>query len=101
MKKVTFGGKPTTRPGSASPDDWVHAKEGGGENTKRLTVDIPRSLHQRVKCQCALQGLHMADVVRGLLEKHFPPDHRQVASATETGGSRADPAATSGDPPAK
>jgi hypothetical protein len=38
---------------------------------KRLTIDIPLPLHQRVKSQCALRGEKMADVVRELLEKHF------------------------------
>ena len=99
MKKVTFGGKPTARPGSGSPDDWVHAKEGGGEKTKRLTVDISWSLHQRVKSGCALQGLQMADLVRGLLEKHFPPDAHQGAAANEIGESQTNQAVTSGDPP--
>jgi hypothetical protein len=101
MKKVTFGGKPTKITGPTSPDDWVQAKEGGGENTKRLTVDIPQALHQRVKSQCALQGLHMADVVRGLLEKQFPPDRQPVATATEIAESQTDQAVTTSDPPAK
>ena len=74
MKKVTFGGKPTSRP-PGSPDQWV-----SGEATKRLTIDIPLSLHQRVKSQCALKGEKMADVVRELLERHFP--HEQQAPAT-------------------
>jgi hypothetical protein len=101
MKKVTIGGKPTVKPGPTSPDDWVHAKLAGGEKTKRLTVDIPRSLHQRVKSQCALQGLQMADVVRALLEKRFPPDHQQGATANELGGSQTDQEGTSNDRPAK
>lgn len=68
MKKVTFGGKPTSNRVANSPDEWV-----SGEPTKRLTIDIPQSLHQRVKSQCALEGANMADVIRGLLEKRFPP----------------------------
>ena len=43
---------------------------------KRLTIDIPLSLHQRVKSQCALKGENMADVVRELLGKHFPQQHQ-------------------------
>ncbi len=76
MKKVTFSGKPTTNRVASSPDEWV-----SGEPTKRLTIDIPLSLHQRVKSQCALEGANMAEVVRGLLEKRFPPKDQGTASA--------------------
>ena len=75
MKKVTFGGKPTNSRIATSPDEWV-----SGEPTKRLTIDIPLSLHQRVKSQCALEGANMAEVVRGLLEKRFPPKDQQGTS---------------------
>ena len=79
MKKVTFGGKPTTSRIPNSPDEWV-----SGEPTKRLTIDIPLSLHQRVKSQCALEGANMAEVVRGLLEKRFPPkDQQGTATASD------------------
>jgi hypothetical protein len=76
MKKVTFGGKPTTNRMVNSPDEWV-----AGEPTKRLTIDIPLSLHQRVKSQCALEGANMAEVVRGLLEKRFPPKEQGTVTA--------------------
>lgn len=39
---------------------------------KRLTIDIPTSLHKRVKSQCANQGTTIADVVRAFLERKFP-----------------------------
>ena len=39
---------------------------------KRLTIDIPESLHTRVKSQCAKRGAKMADEIRALLEAHFP-----------------------------
>ncbi len=71
MKKVVIGGKPSTKPTPTSPDDWVVDRSNTNEPTKRLTIDIPFSLHQRVKSQCALNGLKMADVVRELLETHF------------------------------
>ncbi|HEY1271512.1 MAG TPA: plasmid partition protein ParG [Gemmataceae bacterium] len=78
MKKVTFGGKPTSGRIANSPDEWV-----SGEPTKRLTIDIPLSLHQRVKSQCALEGANMAEVVRGLLEKRFPPKDQVTAAASD------------------
>jgi hypothetical protein len=40
---------------------------------KRLTIDVPASLHARIKSQCALRGVKRADEVRELLEKHFQP----------------------------
>jgi hypothetical protein len=39
---------------------------------KRLTIDIPESLHKRVKAGCVDQGTTIADVVRAFLEKKFP-----------------------------
>jgi hypothetical protein len=74
MKKVTFGGKrPSTMP-AGNADAWVHNREAGEpEPMKRLTIDVPLSLHKRIKSQCANENLIMADVVRDLLEKRFPP----------------------------
>jgi hypothetical protein len=78
MKKITISGKPTAKAAPTSPDEWVSSDPNSSgkparaaERTKRLTIDIPLSLHQRVKSQCALKGENMADVVRELLEKHF------------------------------
>ena len=42
------------------------------EPMKRLTIDIPVSLHRRVKSLCGAEGLQIANVVRGMLEKRFP-----------------------------
>jgi hypothetical protein len=72
MKKVTIGSKPTANAAPRSPDEWVNARQGPGEPTKRLTIDIPLSLHTRIKSQCALQNLQMADVIRQMLERRFP-----------------------------
>lgn len=71
MKKVPFSGKPPSKPVAASPDQWVADRHSENEPLKRLTIDIPLSLHQRVKSQCALRGEKMADVVREMLGKRF------------------------------
>ena len=42
------------------------------EAMKRFTIDVPASLHTRVKIGCAQRGLKMADVLREMLEKEFP-----------------------------
>ena len=69
-KKVAFGIKPgAARPDTAQADEWVNRRDP--EAMKRLTIDVPASLHARIKSQCALRGVKMADEVRGLLEKHF------------------------------
>lgn len=71
MKKITIGSKPLAGKNHPSADAWVNDRDANAESTKRLTIDIPLSLHQRVKSQCALRGENMADVVRELLVKHF------------------------------
>lgn len=85
MKKVTFGGKrPTnTNSAAASIDNWVlaQAAEQSREQMKRFTIDVPVSLHKRVKSQCALQNLVMADVIRELLEQRFPAPAETIAAS--------------------
>jgi hypothetical protein len=73
MKKIAFGGKPSVASGRLSPDEWVNDREEG-EPIKRLTIDVPLGLHKRIKSQCAVQGVKMADVVREMLEQRFAAD---------------------------
>lgn len=69
-KKVAFGTRPNAASVDASKaDDWVNHRDT--EAMKRLTIDVSVSLHTRIKSQCALRGVKMADEVRELLEKHF------------------------------
>jgi uncharacterized protein YdaT len=69
-KKVSFGPKPSVVPAETpKADEWVKNRET--ESMKRLTIDVPASLHARIKSQCAIRGVKMADEVRELLEKHF------------------------------
>ena len=85
MKRVSFGSKPAAaaKSGSSSADDWVHDRERPTEPVKRLTIDIPESLHRRVKTACAMENLVMADVVRDMLEQRFPLP-KPTAAPTET-----------------
>ncbi len=73
MKKINIGSKPNLKPTApASADSWVNNRmTPTDEPMKRLTIDIPLSLHQRVKSECALRGVKMADEVRDLLEAQF------------------------------
>lgn len=81
MKKVTFGARPPAATKLANPDDWVAntpeaqvAPTAPPEKIKRLTIDIPLSLHRRVKTGCAREELVIADVVREFLDQRFPAD---------------------------
>jgi hypothetical protein len=42
------------------------------EPMKRFTIDVPESLHTRIKIGCAKRKAKMADVIRELLEREFP-----------------------------
>lgn len=69
-KKVAFGTTPTARPAAApSAEEWVEHRNV--ETMKRLTIDIPASLHSRIKVSCAQRGVKMADEIRDLLETRF------------------------------
>lgn len=73
MKKIDFGSKRPENPVPGSIDNWVQNRETTDrEETKRLTIDVPISLHKRIKSQCAIENLVMADVIRDLLEQRFP-----------------------------
>jgi hypothetical protein len=69
-KKVTFGSQPPQTP-AVTAKAWVEGNTTS-EEMKRLTIDLPESLHRRVKIGCAQRGEKMADVIRALLEKEFP-----------------------------
>lgn len=42
------------------------------EPTKRICVDLPRSLHARIKIGCVKEGMSITQVLRDYLEKKFP-----------------------------
>lgn len=79
-KSVTI--KPMAKKPAPAADDWVLNRAGPDPETeapaapvekmKRLTIDVPLSLHSRMKAACALRETKMADVVRDLLEREFP-----------------------------
>jgi len=73
MKTVAF-----KVPKPATPDDWVRnapapSAPTAQQPTKRFTIDVPLELHSRIKVACAERGLKMADVLRDLREREFPP----------------------------
>ncbi|MCJ2106631.1 hypothetical protein MKK70_14840 [Methylobacterium sp. E-041] len=42
------------------------------EKVSRFTIDVPESVHHRVRMQCAGRGTKMADMMHELLEREFP-----------------------------
>jgi hypothetical protein len=75
-KKISIGARPSTR-ATAAPDaeKWVQSRalDGAGqvEPTKRLTIDIPLSLHSRIKMQSASRNNKIVDEVRELLFEKY------------------------------
>jgi ParG len=71
----TISSKPAAMPGSA--DDWVKAAAEAvpapAGPMKRLTIDVSEDLHTRLKVGCARRRLKMADMLRELLDREFPP----------------------------
>ncbi len=71
-KKISFGTKPTSNPTLAPVEAWVDSRTADEVAVmKRLTIDIPESLHRRIKSQCAMRGTKIADEVRELLLKKY------------------------------
>ena len=71
-KKIAFGTKPTNKPAPVAVDAWVDSRDAGEvEVTKRLTIDIPESLHRAIKAQCAMRGSKIVDEVRVLLLQKY------------------------------
>lgn len=77
-KKVNIGTKPVTST-SANVDQWVEtrsletetAPEDPKPKMKRLTLDIPETLHRTIKMKSVEQGVPMADLLRELLETNY------------------------------
>jgi hypothetical protein len=73
MKKVQIGTKPTNKPAPVAADAWVENRSNGdtAEQMKRLTIDVPESLHRTIKTACAMRGTKIADEVRELLLQKY------------------------------
>lgn len=74
-KKVQIGARPTSKADATLPtgDDWVATRSSGDvpERMKRLTIDVPESLHREIKAACAMRGTMIADEVRELLLQKY------------------------------
>lgn len=79
-KKVAF----TAKPQQAQLEEWVNPTEPPPKlspelpltpiesvKMKRLTLDIPETLHRSIKLQAVTQSVSMVDLLRTLLEEKY------------------------------
>ncbi len=63
----------------ADPERWVKAADnplrdaGAGGYTARLTIDVTPALRGRIKIAAFARGVTVADMLRELLAREFPP----------------------------
>ena len=63
----------------ADPESWIKASEpsstraGGAAFSARLTIDITPELRGRIKIVAFGRGITVADMLRELLAREFPP----------------------------
>lgn len=78
-KKVSIGAKPSDQTNPNQVDMWVadrksaqnNKQEQSEEANKRLTIDIPSSLHRSIKLKSVMEGVTMAEMIRDILAQHF------------------------------
>lgn len=88
------------RPGTTTPsaDAWVRREpppiaaepRRGDVNAARLTIDVTKALRGRIKMSAFAQGMTVADMLRDLLDRHFPENPASDTDAATTRSSDAD-----------
>ncbi|CAN7680654.1 chromosome partitioning protein ParB [Acidovorax sp. LjRoot117] len=73
-KRIGIGARPPANPHAEA---WVRQGEAddlrkGDVYTARLTLDIEPSMRARIKVSAFTQGVTVAELLRGLLEREFP-----------------------------
>ena len=76
-KRVGIGARPPANP---HVEAWIRQGDAdalgkGDVYTVRLTLDVTPALRARIKIAAFGQGVTVADLLRGLLEREFP-EHR-------------------------
>ncbi len=76
-KRIAIGARPPANPHAEA---WVRQGEADGIQkgdlyTARLTLDVTPALRARIKIAAFGQGVTVAELLRGLLEREFP-EHR-------------------------
>jgi len=78
-KRVGIGARPPANPHAEA---WIRQGDAdalgkGDLYTARLTLDITPALRARIKVSAFTQGVTVADLLRGLLEREFPEHRRE------------------------
>jgi len=76
-KRVGIGARPPANPHAEA---WIRQGDAdalgkGDLYTARLTLDITPAMRARIKVSAFTQGVTVADLLRGLLEREFPPEN--------------------------
>lgn len=76
-KRVGIGARPPTNPHA---EVWIRQGDADALNkgdlyTARLTLDVTPALRARIKIAAFGQGVTVAELLRGLLEREFPPEN--------------------------
>ena len=71
QKEVKF-----TNPRAKQADEWVNQRsesksKAKEEKNKRLTIDIPESLHRELKAKVATEGTSIKNLLVGLIESYL------------------------------
>ncbi len=69
--QVNWGKKPADKR-SVAPVDLDSIVRGKAVQIRRLNLNIPASLHARIKAQCALEGRDMTEALIEILETRYP-----------------------------
>lgn len=75
-KDVSFPAKRPSQTSSRAAEAFA-SLQPQPEPKKRLTLDIPLSLHSRIKFQCVKQNVSITETVQAILERHFPEEPNQ------------------------
>lgn len=73
-KRIGIGARPPTNPHAEA---WIRDGDGAALQkadvyTARLTLDVTPAMRARIKVSAFSQGVTVADLLRGLLERAFP-----------------------------
>jgi hypothetical protein len=81
MSPVSWGKKPAERK-LTTPATEIDALVTGKKQvqTRRLNLNIPASLHSRIKAQCALEGRDMTEALIEMLEARYPERSLLISS---------------------
>jgi hypothetical protein len=75
---VEWGKRPSKKAAASSPNDLDRfVNPAKAKAVRRLNLNIPVSLHARIKAQCAFEGCDMTQALIEMLEARFPADRRK------------------------